>query len=281
MGKIKIRTIGTELEEQEKKAAKKKRKEKKAVHVPGMKGGERVVAVGPTEEELAKLEEKKEETLEPLKKKKSQKLAKKKERSKRYQALAKLVDRNKTYDLSEGLELLEKMSRPLRDPAAAGKRNRDETVELHINTLSPGISVNANLPHGTHKKTRVAIASEELIAEIEKGKIDFDVLLANPSMMPKLAKVAKVLGPKGLMPNPKAGTIATDPQSLARKFEGGQMRIKTEAKAPIIHVSVGKVSFGPKKLSDNINAVVEAIKKENIKKMVVKSTQSPSLKLNI
>ena len=270
MGKIKIRTIGTELEEKQKKTQKKKREERKAVHIPGMKGGERVVAVGPTEEEIAKLEEKKEETVEPLKKKKVQKKTKKRERSKRYQALKASLDKNKSYNLSEALDFLDK-----------SKRDWDETVELHINTLSEGISVNTTLPHGTHKKTRVAIATDALITEIEKGKIGFDVLLADSSMMPKLAKLAKVLGPKGLMPNPKAGTIVSDPESTAKKFGEGQLRIKTEAKFPIIHVSVGKMSFGTKKLSDNINTVLDAVKKENIKKIIIKSTQSPSLKLSI
>jgi large subunit ribosomal protein L1 len=272
MGKIKIRTIGTEEEEQEKKDQKKRREEKKAVHVPGMKGGERVVAVGPTEEELAKVEEVKEsesaETAEPLKKKKSIKKTKKRARSKRYQSLVASLDRTKEYSLPDALELLEK-----------SKRGWDETVELHINTLEPGVSAITTLPHGTHKKTRVVVASDALISEIEKGKIEFDVLLADPSMMPKLAKVAKVLGPRGLMPNPKAGTITNDPEEAAKKFEQGQLRIKTEAKAAVIHVSVGKMSFGSKKLSDNIKAVVEAVKKENIKKVVVKSTQSPAIKV--
>lgn len=270
MGKIKIRTIGTEEEEQEKKDQKKKREEKKAVHIPGMKGGERVVAVGPTEEELAATEEKKEETTEPLKKKKSIKKTKKKARSKRYESLVGSIDKSKEYSLSEALEFLEK-----------SKRGWDETVELHINTSEAGISATTTLPHGTHRKTRVVVATDSVIAEIEKGKIDFDILLAEPSMMPKLAKVAKVLGPRGLMPNPKAGTITSDPEAAAKKFEGGALRIKTEAKSPIIHVSVGKMSFGTKKLSDNINAVVEAIKKENIKKAIVKSTQSPSLKVQL
>lgn len=271
MGKIKIRTIGTELEEEQKKEQKKKREEKKAVHIPGMKGGERVVAVGPTEEELARVEETKEETgAEPLKKKKVVKKTKKRERSKRYQAALEKVDKNKTYGVSQALEILEQV-----------KKNYDETVELHINTLTSGISVNTTLPHGTHKKTRVAVATDSLIEEIEKGKVAFDVLLAEPSMMPKLAKVAKVLGPRGLMPNPKAGTITNDPEGAAKKFEGGQLRIKTEAKSPVVHVSVGKVSFGPKKLSDNIDAVLVALKKENIKKAVLKSTQSPAIKLSI
>jgi len=99
--------------------------------------------------------------------------------------------------------------------------------------------------------------------------------------LPKLAKIAKTLGPKGLMPNPKNGTITNNPEETAKKYEGGLTFIKTESKAPIIHVAVGKVSFGPKKLGENIEAVVLAVKKENIKDATLKSTMSPGIKLSL
>ena len=157
----------------------------------------------------------------------------------------------------------------------------DETVELHVNTIATGISGNITLPHGAGKKTRVAIATDALIAEIEKGKIDFDVLLSAPEMMPKLAKVAKILGPRGLMPNPKNGTISPKPEELAKKFEEGLMNFKTEAKAPIIHMVVGKMSFGPEKLSENIASAIDAIKKANIINVTLKSSMSPGIKLKV
>jgi large subunit ribosomal protein L1 len=127
----------------------------------------------------------------------------------------------------------------------------------------------------------VAIADDKLIAEVEKGIINFDVLVAEPAMMAKLAKVAKVLGPRGLMPNPKNGTITPKPEEVAKKYAGGQINFKTEAKAPIIHLTVGKVSFGPAKLTDNIEALIAAIKKPNIVNVTLKSTMSPGLKLKI
>ena len=147
--------------------------------------------------------------------------------------------------------------------------------------ISTGISGQITLPHGTGKQTRVAIADEKLIAEIEKGIINFDVLVAEPQMMAKLAKVAKILGPRGLMPNPKNGTITPKPEEVAKKYAGGQINFKTEAKAPIMHLTVGKISFGASKLTDNIEALIAAIKKANIVNATLKSTMSPGLKIKI
>jgi len=299
MGKIRVKTLGIEeTEEKQKKRAKKKAENKKLVK--GAKGGERIVAVGPSEEELAQLEteeNKKTATTETQKKNEAQKFSDsdkfsasvvarkpserkpKHTRSKNYQAIAKMVDKTKKYTLSEALDLISKIKRA----------KFDETVELHINTIEKGISGNVTLPHGTGKKIRVAIAdpsassgqADELFKKIEQGIIDFDILLATPEAMPKLAKVAKFLGPRGLMPNPKSGTISNDPKTLAKKYEGGQLNFKTEAKTPIVHLTVGKVSFGEKKLSDNIKTMLEAVKKEKIRNVTLKSTMSPGIKLNL
>ena len=287
MGKIRVKTLGIdEIEKQEKEEAKKRQEEKKHEEkrmekAPGMKGGERVVSVGPTEEELAKLEEQEkaqketaETTEEPGKKEvKKEKKAKfvKAPRSKKYQGLITTVDKNKTYSLSEGLDLLEKLQRG----------SFDETVELHINVITKGISGNITLPHGTGKKTRVEIASDKLIADVEKGIINFDVLVAQPEMMPRLAKVARILGPKGLMPNPKNGTITNNPEEVVKKYEGGQITFKTEAGAPLVHISVGKMSFGKTKLTDNIKALISAVKKENVQRITLKSTMSPGIRVQI
>src|SRR5690606_26334359 len=157
----------------------------------------------------------------------------------------------------------------------------DETVELHINTTEPGISGQLKLPHGTGKEIKVAIVDDAVLAEIEKGKMNFDILIAAPQMMPKLAKVARVLGPKGLMPNPKNGTISENPEEAAKKFLGGQMSVKTENKVPVIHLAVGKISFEDDKLSENIKTVGSAIKRDRIKKIVLKSTMSPAIRLTI
>lgn len=272
MGKIRVKTLGDEELEQEQKVEVEKRHEaKKTTKAPGMKGGERVVSVGPSEEELEALDQKEEATKEVKKEKAKVKKEEKNPHSQNYLNIAQVVDQTKNYGISEALELLTKLQR--------GKF--DETVELHLNTTSTGISGNIILPHGTGKKTKVAIVDDNLIAEIEKGIINFDILVASPSQMAKLAKVAKVLGPKGLMPNPKNGTISDKPEEVAKKFEAGQVNFKTEAKSPIMHLTVGKMSFGNEKLSENIQSLLSAIKKANIVNVTLKSTMSPGIKLKI
>lgn len=99
--------------------------------------------------------------------------------------------------------------------------------------------------------------------------------------MPKLGRVAKVLGPRGLMPNPKNGTISEKPEEVAKKYEGGQINFKTEAKSPIMHLTVGKMSFGKEKLTQNVESLISAIKKSNIINATLKSTMSPGIKLKI
>ncbi|KKR15651.1 MAG: 50S ribosomal protein L1 [Candidatus Levybacteria bacterium GW2011_GWA1_39_32] len=98
-------------------------------------------------------------------------------------------------------------------------------------------------------------------------------------MMPKLAHVAKVLGPRGLMPNPKAGTITDKPEEIIKKFEGGQINFRSETKAPIVHLMVGKISLGPDKLSENINTAIKAVNKSKIRNVTLKSTMSPGIKI--
>ena len=245
------------------------------------------MTVGPSEEEIARLSDlssqssdsgqsvdqstDKQKTGKQKSDNRKQKTDNKKRRSKRYQTTVQMLDKSKTYSMSDALDLLGKFQ----------KAKFDETVELHLNTIKTGILGNFTLPHGTGKKTRVAIADEKLIAEIETGKLDFDILLAKPDMMPKLARVAKILGPKGLMPNPKNGTITQNPEALIKKYEAGQVSFKTEAKSPLIHLTVGKFSFGDKKLADNINVILEAVKPENIQKAVLKTTMSPAVKLKL
>lgn len=279
MGKIRVKTLGDEeIEKQQKNKAKKRQESKKTAKAPGLKGGERVVAVGPTEEELnaeQQLEQKAKDTPseKPKEKKavKKAKLQKARKRSRAYEKAKLLVDRSKRYKLSEALVLLPKVK----------LSKTDETVELHINTMETGVAGIMQLPHGTGKKTKVIIADEQIIAHVEKGKIEFDLLVATPQMMPKLAKVAKILGPRGLMPNPKNGTITDKPDEIVKKFEGGQIRFKTETKAPVIHLTVGKLSFGDKKLSENIKTAINAVQTVRMKKAVLKSTMSPGIKLDL
>jgi large subunit ribosomal protein L1 len=287
MGKIKTRTIGNEeLENKQKQQAKQKAAEKK--FVKGGKGGECIVSVGPSEEELARLSVpgsqlsgSSQSVNQSTGKLKTEKLKaenrkrktdnRKASRSKSYQKVMAALDKSKKYKLMDALGVLEKLQRS----------KFDETVELHINTIETGISGNITLPHGTGKQIRVAIADDELLTKVAAGKIDFDVLLADPTMMPKLARVARILGPKGLMPNPKNATLVKDPVKTAENFKKGQVNFKTELKAPIIHLMVGKISFGAKKLSENISTLIEAIKKEKIRNVTLKSTMSPGIKLEI
>jgi large subunit ribosomal protein L1 len=214
----------------------------------------------------------------PKEKKKIQKKGKAHERSAKYKEAASLIEKGKTYSLSQGLELLEKTH----------LAKFDETVELHINTIE-STSGSMTLPHGTGKATRVAIlapskdaaAADALLKQIEAGKITFDVLIATPDAMPRLAKVARVLGPKGLMPNPKSGTVTPNPEAVAKQYEGGHMTFKTEAKSPVLHLVVGKMSFGKEKLSENITTALKAVKTSNMRKVVLKSTMSPAVKLAV
>lgn len=270
MGKIRVKTFGDEEEEKKeqqrlerkkeaKKAAKKEEKQEEVKTEEAVESVKQEPAEG-------------EKTLEePKREKKEFKKEQKEFHSQKYQQIANLVDKTKVYSLSEALEILEKLQR----------RSFDETVELHINTPSTGISGSVTLPNGTGKKTRVAVADDKLIAEIEKGIINFDILVASPDLMPKLARVAKVLGPRGLMPNPKNGTITPNPEEVAKKYEGGQINFKTEAKSPIMHLTVGKMSFGKEKLSQNIDAFINAVKKQNIVNLTLKSTMSPGVKIKI
>lgn len=277
MGKIRVKVLGDEEQEQEKQKEAKIKKEQKQARksASGEATSDAVeeVTVSPIE------------SVEPKEKKvKKEKFDEKKKaaHSKSYQTIATLVDKTKTYSVADALALLPQLKRA----------KFDETVELHINTIEAGISGSVTLPHGTGKQLRVVIADDPtaasgqatidaLIKKIEGGMIDFDVLIAHPSMMPKLAKVAKVLGPKGLMPNPKNGTVSTNPEEAAKKFTGGLINYKTESKTPIIHMSVGKLSFGDKKLAENIKTVFATINESKIKNITIKSTMSPGIKISL
>lgn len=261
MGKIRVKTIGIEEEEEkQKKQAKQRQEQKKA---------EKKAEVAPDEKQTqAPSQETTKEAKKPMVKK--TKGAAKKSRSEKYKTVAALVDKNKVYTLKEAVELLPKLK----------LASFDETVELHINTTETGISGTISLPHGTGKTVRVAIADDAVIEKVASGKIDFDILVAAPAMMPKLAKVAKTLGPKGLMPNPKNGTVTANPEEVAKKFANGQMRYKTEAKTPVMHVAVGKLSFGENKLSENIKTMLATVGTGKMKKVVLKSTMSPAIKLD-
>jgi len=278
MGKIRTKLIGLEeVEEKQKKEARVRREEKKKregikVRPTGGKGGERMKQVAVDEEALVKMEKAKEILEEaPTEAKKVVPPSPKfrRARGKNYHEAKKKIDKNKKYDLKTAIGLLKKIK----------FTNFDETVELHINTKEKNIKGEVNLPHLIGKEIKVAIVDEKILSQIEKGSLDFDVLITHPSFMPRLVPFAKILGPKGLMPNPKTGTISDKPEEVAKKFKTGLVRFKTEAKFPIIHQVVGKLSFKDEALVENILIFLKAVGTSKIASAYLKSTMSPAIKI--
>ena len=220
---------------------------------------------------------------------------------KKYVESAKLVERSKLYEVDEALALV----------CQTAKAKFDETIELHVRLGVDGRHADQQvrgaivLPNGTGKKVRVAaiakgdaakaaeeagaviVGDEDLIAQIAGGFMDFDVLVTTPDMMGKVGRLGKVLGPRGLMPNPKAGTVTPDTGRAVREAMAGKIEYRLD-KQNIIHVPVGKASFGAEKLAQNLNAVMDAIVKAKpaaakgkyVKSAVVAATMGPGVKLN-
>ncbi|GAB4026759.1 MAG: hypothetical protein Fur0011_3150 [Candidatus Microgenomates bacterium] len=181
------------------------------------------------------------------------------------------VDRTKNYSIEEAVALVKKTN----------ITSFNATVTLHLNLTSKDAPkrVELTFPYTTGAAKKVAIASNELLAKLDKGIIDFDILVTSPAYMPKLAKYAKLLGPKGLMPNPKAGTVTANPEVKAKEFESGKTQVKAEPKYPLMHVTVGKTSQPEQELVANIKAVIEAVRPKFIVKATLAATMSPGIKL--
>lgn len=271
MGKIRTKILGTQDEEEQKIKSKARREGKKArkARAPGMEGGARIVAMedGPIINEPFVEKEKLEETEKKVKKE----IKSKKSRGRKFLNSQSFVDKTKKYNLDEVFTLLKKTS----------YTKFDGTVEAHFNTDEKGLRGSASLPYGIGKEIKVAVATEELIKEIEEGKINFDILITTPDLMPKLAKIAKILGPKGLMPNPKSGTITTDTDALKDKLSKGQIQFKTEPEAPLIHSVIGKVSFTDEQLISNLTCLIKAIGKKHLVSLSLNCTMGPGLKINL
>ena len=224
-------------------------------------------------------------------------------KGKRYAEAAKMVDRTTTYDVSEAVSIVKK--------SASAKF--DETVECHIRLGVDGRHADQQvrgavvLPHGTGKTVRVLVfakgakldeaqaagadyvGGEELIPKIQnEGWLDFDVVVATPDMMGVVGRLGRVLGPKGLMPNPKAGTVTMDVTKAVNDIKAGKIEYRLD-KTNIIHVPVGKASFTNEQLSDNFQALMGAINKakpsslkgQYIKSATLTSTMGPGVKLNV
>lgn len=209
-------------------------------------------------------------------------------RGKNYRKIAGLVEEGKVYTLAEALDLATKTN----------PSKMDASVEVHVRLgvdprqADQNIRTTVVLPHGTGKTLRVAVfapeadaakaikagadiaGDEEFLKQLEKGEINFDVLVATPAYMPKLGKYARLLGPKGLMPNPKSGTVATDVEKAVKEAKAGKVEYRVDKQA-IVHLSVGKVSFGAEKLTENAKAFFSSLgsqKPSSLKGVFVKST---------
>ena len=223
-------------------------------------------------------------------------------RGKKYQESAKQIDRAALYDTNEAMELIVKTA-----PAKF-----DETVELHVKLGVDSRHADQQvrgaivLPHGTGKTVRVLVFAKadkadaareagadyvgdmDLVEKIQKENwFDFDVVIASPDMMGVVGRLGKVMGPKGLMPSPKAGTVTPDVAKAVQESKAGKIEYRLD-KTNIIHCPIGKVSFGAEKLADNYNAIMGAIVKakpatakgQYIKSCVVASTMGPGVKMN-
>lgn len=221
---------------------------------------------------------------------------------KKYEKSKKTVDSAKKYAVSEAFQVLSQFE----------GRKFDETVDVAIRLgVDPkqgdqNVRGATALPHGTGKTVRVAVfakgpkaeeakaagadvvGADDLVEAINGGKIDFDKSIATPDMMATVSKVAKVLGPRGLMPNPKLGTVTMDVAKAVKEVKGGKIEFKLD-KAAIVHVPIGKRSFGSQKLEENFKALLDAIVKAKpatskgtyVKGIAISATMSPSVRLDL
>lgn len=219
-------------------------------------------------------------------------------RGKKYQEAAKLVEKGKNYALKDAIDLAIKSS-PVKF---------DASVEIHARLgvdprqADQNIRTTLVLPNGNGKDVRVAVFApadvckaakaagadiaedEEFLKQLEKGTIDFDVLISTPQYMPKLGKYARLLGPKGLMPNPKAGTVTTDVEKAVKEAKAGKVEYRVDKQA-IVHIGVGKVSFGVDKLMENAEAFFDSLKAQKpnslkgtyVKSVFITTTMGPSI----
>lgn len=192
--------------------------------------------------------------------------------SRRYQYLKKQVKAKKLYPLSEAIKLQLKLS----------QSRKLKTTELHLNLTESGLRGEINLPHPTGKTQTIEIFSEKTITKINANNLDFDILLATPKDMPQLARFAKILGPKGLMPNPKNGNLIENPKKRAEELSSGTtLSYKSEPKTPLLHLNLGPITQDSDKLAQNITAIIKKISPLKIKSVYITTTHTPSTKIDL
>ncbi|OGV96496.1 hypothetical protein A2W24_04965 [Microgenomates group bacterium RBG_16_45_19] len=199
------------------------------------------------------------------------KIARLKPRSRRYQAARRLVDRTKVYPLKVAADLVIKTNYT----AFPG------TIVAELVVKKANLTATITFPHPTGRIVKVAVASDALLKEIETGQLNFDILLTKPEFMPKIAKLAKILGPKGLMPNPKNQTIVADPEKRQAELEAGTLSVRTEKKAPLLHVVIGKTNHQPAQLMANVEALIKAVDPRQLIKLTLAATMSPGIKVDL
>jgi large subunit ribosomal protein L1 len=221
--------------------------------------------------------------------------------SKRMQAIAAKIDREKAYSIDEAVNLLNELAK------TKFKESVDVAVNLGVDPRKSDQAVRGatTLPHGTGKVTRVAVFAqganadkaktagadivgfEDLAEQIKGGELNFDVVIATPDAMRIVGQLGKVLGPRGLMPNPKTGTVTPDVETAVRNAKSGQIQFRAD-KAGIVHGSVGKVGFGPKEIKENLEALIADLKKAKpasakgvyLQKITLSTTMGPGLAID-
>lgn len=223
-------------------------------------------------------------------------------RGKKYQEVAMLIEKDKLYSLVEALELASKTS----------PSKFDASIEVHVRLgvdprqADQNIRSTVSLPHGTGKTIRVAVfapsdqheaakkagadvvGEDEFLQQLDKEEINFDILVATPQFMPRLGKYARVLGPRGLMPNPKSGTVSADVAKAVKEAKAGKIEYRVDKQA-IVHTAIGKVSFGKDKLHENAKAFLDSLQTQKpssikgayVHTITVTTTQGPGIKVTV
>ena len=193
---------------------------------------------------------------------------------KKYRTALKAIDKNKAHPVLDAIKLVKKSS----------VVKFDATVDIHIK-IDPNmenIRGSIILPGGVAKVKKILKVTDKNVDKVKKdvkaGKTDFDIMIADIKIMPKLAPLAKILGPKGLMPNPKSGTVVEDVEKAAKEFESGKVEYKAD-KGNVVHQAVGKVSYDDKKIEDNIESLLAAMPANKVESVYLVSSMSPSIRI--